>query len=58
MQAVHQPIQPVDGQQHEVVQGEARQGVELGVGPLRAHGAEAPVASRTFRVGVDAGRIV
>ena len=58
VQAGHQPVQPVDGQQHEVVQGEARQGVELGVGPLRAHGAEAPVASRAFRVGIEAGRIV
>ena len=58
VQAGHQPVQPVDGQQHEVVQGQARQGVELCVGPLRAHGAKAPIASRAFRVGIDTGRIV
>ena len=48
VQAGHQPVEPVDGQQHDVVHGQAGQGRELGIGPLGAHGAEAPVGAGVF----------
>ena len=43
-QAVEETLQAFDGQLHQVVQGQARQGVELCARPGRAHGQEAAVA--------------
>ena len=42
--AIEEALQPLDGQLHQVVQGQTRQGVELRARPGHTHGQEAAVA--------------
>ena len=58
-QAIEETLQALDGQLHQVVQGQARQGVELRARPGHAHGQEAAVAAcgggqHRIRVGLRA----
>ena len=52
LQAVKEVAKPVQRQQHQVMQAQARQGLQLGTRPLHAHRHEAP---RRFEHGVSIG---